>query len=101
MRSFLPLLVGLSVGAAGAVGACSATTHTTFSSSGVGGGGGNGNNSGTESTGVGFGGFHGTGGSTAQGSCSADLQSIVDDKGNVVTMCPSDEGCAGGQCVPA
>lgn len=33
--------------------------------------------------------------------CSADLQSVVDESGNVVTTCPSDQGCSAGQCVPA
>jgi len=33
--------------------------------------------------------------------CSADLQSVVDSNGNVVTKCPSNEGCAAGACVPA
>ena len=41
-----------------------------------------------------------TDGSTQNG-CSADLRSIVDANGNVVTTCPPDQGCAGGQCVAA
>lgn len=35
------------------------------------------------------------------GSCSADLQSVLDKDGNVIKMCPPDQGCANGQCVPA
>ena len=33
--------------------------------------------------------------------CSADLRSIVDKNGNIVSTCPVDQGCAGGKCVPA
>jgi hypothetical protein len=29
------------------------------------------------------------------------LQSIVDSNGNIIMMCPPDQGCAGGVCVPA
>lgn len=34
------------------------------------------------------------------GSCTADLQSVVDTQGNVVA-CPPDQGCTQGRCVPA
>ena len=34
-------------------------------------------------------------------ACSGDLRSVIDKSGNVVMTCPPDEGCAGGQCVPA
>jgi hypothetical protein len=33
--------------------------------------------------------------------CSADLHSVVDCNGNVVTQCPADQGCSGSTCVPA
>ncbi len=33
--------------------------------------------------------------------CSPDLQSVIDEKGNVVSTCPPDEGCNGGKCVAA
>src|SRR5258708_38950717 len=33
--------------------------------------------------------------------CSGDLRNIIDGNGAVVMMCPPDQGCAGGQCVPA
>ena len=33
--------------------------------------------------------------------CSGDLRNVIDGSGNVVQTCPDDEGCAGGQCVPA
>ena len=104
MRAYLPLVLALGAVAAAA---CSATTHHVFQTGSTSGGGNNtgpgvgGNGGGLSSTGVGFGGFKGTGGSDAQGSCSADLQSIVDANGNVITMCPSDQGCSGGVCVPA
>src|SRR5437763_300557 len=98
MRSLLafPLAVGLGA-------ACSATSRLNFDTTGTGGSGASAGTGGDHaaSSGVGFGGFHGTGGSTAQGSCSSDLQSIVDDMGNVIKMCPPDQGCAGGTCVPA
>lgn len=42
----------------------------------------------------------GDSGSNTRG-CSADLQSVVDGDGKVVTTCPSDQGCSGGKCVPA
>jgi hypothetical protein len=95
------LLFALALGA-GLAGACSATnTNTTGTSSTGNGNGGSGNSTGMGGTNIGFGGFQNTGGSVPQGSCSADLQSIVDDKGNVIQMCPADQGCAGGVCVPA
>jgi hypothetical protein len=45
----------------------------------------------------------GDGGSNSCGGsmCSADLHSILDCDGNVVTTCPGDQGCSSGQCVPA
>lgn len=33
--------------------------------------------------------------------CSADLHNVIDANGNVVEMCPADEGCAAGKCVAA
>lgn len=33
--------------------------------------------------------------------CSADLRSVVDHAGNVVTTCPPDQGCSSGQCIAA
>ncbi len=33
--------------------------------------------------------------------CSADLKFVVDAAGNVIQQCGPDEGCAGGQCIPA
>lgn len=42
----------------------------------------------------------GEGGSCA--NCSADLHSVLDCDGNVITTCPPNEGCGpGGQCIPA
>lgn len=35
------------------------------------------------------------------GGCSPDLRNVVDSNGNVIQTCPPDQGCAGGQCVPA
>jgi hypothetical protein len=34
-------------------------------------------------------------------TCTSDLRHVVDDDGVVVKECPSDQGCADGQCVPA
>jgi hypothetical protein len=45
--------------------------------------------------------FAGVGGGSGGGTCSADLQSVVDDSGNVIMTCPPDQGCLDGQCVPA
>ena len=43
-----------------------------------------------------------TGDGACENSCSADLHSVVDCDGNVITTCPPDQGCgAGGTCVPA
>jgi hypothetical protein len=42
-----------------------------------------------------------TGNSTCDLKCSADLHNVVDCNGNVVTACPSDQGCSGTSCVPA
>ena len=43
----------------------------------------------------------GAGDAASSFGCSADLRSIVDQKGNVVSTCPADQGCAGGACIPA
>jgi len=37
----------------------------------------------------------------SQNGCSADLRSIIDSSGNVVTTCPPDQGCSNGQCIDA
>jgi hypothetical protein len=34
-------------------------------------------------------------------ACSNDMRSVIDGRGHVVQKCPSDQGCAGGQCVSA
>lgn len=52
--------------------------------------------------GGGFGGNFNLGGSTGEGTgCTADLQKTVDADGNIVEVCPPDQGCSEGQCVPA
>lgn len=33
--------------------------------------------------------------------CSSDLHDVIDASGNVVMVCPADQGCAGGKCVAA
>ena len=43
----------------------------------------------------------GTGDGGSSFGCSADLRSVVDQSGNVVTTCPDDQGCAGGKCIAA
>src|SRR5438105_2990735 len=96
MRSSICLLL-----AVGLVAACSATNNHLFTTGAGGSGNGGGGVGASQTTGVGFGGFTGSGGGPAEGSCSADLQSVVDSKGNVLKMCPPAEGCAGGQCVDA
>src|SRR6185436_19906554 len=56
-------------------------------------------------SGGGTGGFNIGGGSVGGGpsgvGCSSDLQSVVDEKGNVLEKCPPDKGCTNGVCVPA
>ena len=42
-----------------------------------------------------------TDGGGLQYGCSGDLRNVIDGNGNVVQTCPDDQGCAGGQCVPA
>src|SRR5215472_4057657 len=73
---------------------CSSSNHTSFSDDGGGGGddaGGGGDD----------GGLGGDTNPQQNLSCSPDLQNVVDPNGNVVEQCPSDQGCSGGQCVPA
>ncbi|MDI1428444.1 IgGFc-binding protein [Polyangium sorediatum] len=43
------------------------------------------------------------GGPDANGAlaCSPDLRSIVDEAGQVVSVCPADQGCLDGACAPA
>jgi len=50
--------------------------------------------------GVGGGSLDGVGGDQS-GTCSPDLQSIEDAEGNVIAVCPSDQGCYAGACIPA
>jgi hypothetical protein len=38
---------------------------------------------------------------TGPKGCSADLTTVVDDKGNPLTKCPPDQGCLKGECVEA
>src|SRR5207248_9257167 len=33
--------------------------------------------------------------------CSADLRSVTDATGAVVTTCPADQGCSNGKCIAA
>lgn len=41
------------------------------------------------------------GGFIISSACSSDLQSVLDRDGNVIRMCPPDQGCNSGQFVPA
>lgn len=41
------------------------------------------------------------GGTTGTRGCSADLQTVTDEDGNVVEDCSPDQGCFEGQCIPA
>jgi hypothetical protein len=43
----------------------------------------------------------GAGGGVSGVGCSADLQKVVDENGAVIAECPADQGCFGGQCIPA
>ena len=40
----------------------------------------------------------GDGGGGCENTCSADLHSVVDCNGNVVTTCPDDQACGDGMC---
>lgn len=51
--------------------------------------------------GLGIGGDFGSGGNGPGVGCSADLQSVVDENGQVIQVCPPELGCFGGQCIPA
>ena len=68
----------------------------------VGSGSGSGNSSGGSGSSSGslVGGEGGSGGVCAV-HCSSDLHDVVDCNGNVVTMCPADQGCSGSTCVDA
>ena len=33
-------------------------------------------------------------------ACASDLRSIIDEQGAVVRQCPSEQGCANGECIP-
>ncbi|MBL8741697.1 MAG: IgGFc-binding protein, partial [Myxococcales bacterium] len=46
-------------------------------------------------------GIGGGGGGVQGNGCSADLKFVVDAAGNVLQQCGPEEGCAGGQCIPA
>ncbi|APR74904.1 Hypothetical protein A7982_00250 [Minicystis rosea] len=99
MRSVIPscFLIG-----AGLAVACSSVPSNPGDTTSTSTGGSDGGGQSVSSTGVGFGGSlttTGTGGPT--GTCSSDLQAIVDDQGNILQMCPPEQGCAGGTCVPA
>src|SRR4051794_38476990 len=94
---FLPTAVVMAMG----VIACSAADTGRTSAFGEGGTGGH-HGVGASGSGAGdFGGGLNLGGGTASGiSCTADLQGVVDEQGNV-TPCPPDKGCSGGTCVAA
>jgi len=64
--------------------------------SGSGGGGGSGSSSGFQQ----FGDASGDG-SACGPHCSSDLHSVIDCNGNVITMCPANQGCSGNTCVDA
>jgi hypothetical protein len=94
------LSIALLCGGVALGGACSAAGEdgSGVGASGSGGGPGSGGEASGGSTSSGF----GVGGGPIEGAgCSADLQYVVDDQGNTIQACPPDQGCAGGQCVPA
>ncbi len=93
-----PLACGGS-GATGTRGATSGSTSSASSGGATGGAPATSSSSGMATGGgISFeGGLEGGG----QLGCSADLHSVVDANGTVVTTCPDDQGCAAGACVPA
>ena len=49
-----------------------------------------------------FGDSSGSSGGACNGThCSSDLRSVIDCNGNVISTCPSDQGCDNNMCVPA
>ncbi|APR79780.1 Hypothetical protein A7982_05127 [Minicystis rosea] len=107
MRLRYALLALLGSGAA-AASACSATPSSMFTA-GTGGGGagmpsagsGAGMGSGGENISLTTGSAPTTGTGSCQTHCSADLHSVVDCNGNVLSTCPADQGCGANGCVPA
>ena len=106
VKSFLRLLLLVPAALASAF-ACSATAPHKFTgtsstgASGAGGGAGAGTSTGTTGMGGDVGFDAGVGGGSNNAGCSADLQNVTDGMGNVLQMCPPDQGCSGGVCVPA
>ena len=80
--------------------ACSAANDPPADPSGSGAGSGiGGGGTGGEGAGIGFGGFGG--GDPSGAGCSSDLQKVVDEDGGIIQICPPDQGCSQGQCIPA
>jgi hypothetical protein len=101
-------VLGAAAGACSATGGRAASTGFGGATGSPGAGGSQGAPSSTGSLGAGgsqgVGGINltGTGGNTnCPTRCSADLHSVVDCNGNVVTTCPPTEGCGAAGCVPA
>jgi hypothetical protein len=69
-------------------------------SDGGGGSGSGGGSSGDDGPGS-FGDSSSSGGPCTGNHCSSDLRSVVDCNGNVISTCPSDQGCDNDMCVPA
>jgi hypothetical protein len=98
LRSFL----GSATLVALLAGACGTGSKQGFPAAGGDGGSGSGSDGGPADGNVptfGDSGQDGSSGPTL--ACSGDLQSVVNSSGVVVQSCPPDQGCAGGQCVPA
>ncbi|APR88636.1 hypothetical protein A7982_13985 [Minicystis rosea] len=75
-----------------AAGACSAAANNNPSTGGGGSGGSGGDDISLTS---------GSTGTMCETHCSADLHSVVDCNGKMVSTCPVDQGCSQGGCVPS
>jgi hypothetical protein len=83
---------------------CSATSEGSDFDDESGPGSGNPSGNGGAGAGAGVGGgLNPSGGSGPEpgAQCSADLQNVVDENGAVIQQCPPEQGCYGGQCIPA
>jgi hypothetical protein len=100
MRGYFLFVVLVTLGLSAGI-ACSAAQQREFpSGSPTSTGSGAGGSGTTTSMGGGVSIDAGLGGATSVG-CSADLQNVTDGMGNVIQMCPPNQGCSGGVCVPA